>query len=710
MQIVAKISETSTTLAVLTPHILYVSGCLMIKFTFPRVFRYIAVYTYTTDFIAVWYPFYKTVLFLSGSTNTFSAIAQSAVKANTKKDNSTEDEKDETKTLGANFQNEAEVMNTPRYRTRSSTNTMNTPSSTLKRVSSKGNVADRWLNATSQSSSPSKQTSYPKDRTKKISSTIASKSASFTNNNSTTTSTTPAKKKNVQDTESEISNILKYWVVYALVCACAGALHQIPFVGSLLHIPSAAEISYEHEQDNEEQSNSYFFTSLFSFLSPLFLLELKLMFFVWLCLLPTYGKSSSSADTNKTPIKATSSWKRQQQEKKKKRFQTYFSPTEILYGYFSPIVLNITSMTEKHTSGSIGGFIESKLSSILDLAVLVRVISQKSKDILLKIFKESTTLLPACITLFMPSFFTYYGCLYVSSIVPAALSSSTESLLSPSVSSRKVVLKGTKEYKEAKQQRTYMLKYWVVFLLIKFSQEHIFCTILKWLPFSTHLLLLGWVYMNLPFLNGVTYIYEKLEYELVAFGILNKSLVLKDKKSKKDKDDNNMDENDENYYDVNKTLTAKLFHKISSSLPVAKDDEAEQKSNNNTESQPTSISGITNEGKDSVVGEGVVDTKSLNESSNNDEGIIHHIEDSSLEEPIPKKSTSFSPNNDKDTTEQKPSCNDKPKNKVVEAAVEMNETTDDEKSKADDRENLGDNEDDFVVLPEEMKERSNDEN
>lgn len=420
----------------------------------------------------------------------------------------------------------------------SSSNSSTKTSSTTTRRKLRGNVANRWLNKTSSSGKSSSGSNGAKNK--------------------------DSKEKGL-DYEEEASLLLRYWVVYGLIISALKALHLLPFVGfylsSAVNTPAVVYSRYK-------------WTS-FLVPSPFFFFELKLLFFVWLRFLPKSAYKSPTMPTTTTTTKTSSSFK-----KRKHEFLS-LSPVDMLYKKLAPMALYladsstsaVNQLNQQHykdSNTSISSSVGSKLTSILDLAVLIKLISSSTKDTIVTIGSHSYALLPACMTLFMPSKFTSYGCIYASAVIPAANCAKCETSLG---STRQALLKGSAPYNQAKMDRIRFLKYWVIHALFLLLLDTLLYTILSWVPLSKHMTLIVWIGFSLPL--GMTHkAYEYLEYEMVAFGVLDVEHIEK--------------------YDVQKTLTVRLLTRLSSSIPVAEEDDKSTDDNNKGGQISTDGSNINN--------------------------------------------------------------------------------------------------------------------
>ena len=496
--VVDQVAETSMSLALLLPHLLYIGGCLALKLTLPSLLRYTANGTYTYELISLYYPVFRTARLIS--------VKQSQAK-------------------------------------KGYSSTVNTSNADKSKQQTRGSVASRWLGATTAdtgSSSKSKLTTKDDSRNSKI-----------------------------MDIDTEASMLLRYWVVYGLIFSMMKAIVLIPFIGPYLSVSgtTAAALNKTPTVTGARFSSFRLLNSKWiSYLipTPYFFYEVRLTFFIWLRLLPT-SKTANNLDNESSSSSAS-------RKRKSKYEYLSLSPLDMIYKKLAPIALSLadksnavassaTNRLNKHTpdnsKNSVSTIVSigNKLSSILDLAVLVRVISSKNKDRIVTLVSESYALLPACITLFMPSRFTSYGCIYASAIIPAANSANCETSLGTQGH-----LRGTNAYKKAKEDRILYLKYWVMNALFLLLLDFVFFTFLQWVPLSTHMTLLVWISLNMPLICKKAY--EYLEYELVMFGVLDVEYI-------------------ENY-DMEKTLTVRFFKKLSSSIPVAKKDEDDVQQDTNS--------------------------------------------------------------------------------------------------------------------------------
>ena len=85
-----KISHTSLLLAMLLPHVLFLTVCSSVKLLFPRVITYIATETYLNTLLGTWYPLIWTISLLyhyrhgktSGPSSKMTPLKQSSSNSN----------------------------------------------------------------------------------------------------------------------------------------------------------------------------------------------------------------------------------------------------------------------------------------------------------------------------------------------------------------------------------------------------------------------------------------------------------------------------------------------------------------------------------------------------------------------------------------------------------------------------------------------------
>jgi phage antirepressor YoqD-like protein len=132
-----------------------------------------------------------------------------------------------------------------------------------------------------------------------------------------------------------------------------------------------------------------------------------------------------------------------------------------------------------------------KMQSFLDLFVMVRLIRAETKDWIINTVTEGSALLPAVPTLLMPSYFTQFGVIYVSLIVPAGYSiSSCNSKQNPTRNNTIEIMMPKME------DASRYLQFWMVHAAVS-ALITSFAPILAWIPLSTHVTWLLWAYVQL---------------------------------------------------------------------------------------------------------------------------------------------------------------------------------------------------------------------
>jgi hypothetical protein len=319
-------------------------------------------------------------------------------------------------------------------------------------------------------------------------------------------------KEQLRDQKQVAVDLLKYWVVYAILLAIDGTSRLAPFVSSFLPVNETTKSTTKSWGFFRSKGTKPGFISRLR-LSASFVEEVRLVFFVWLLLMPQsfLRNDEVGGGPSKSSKKAISN-----------------RPVDILYNALSP---SVTSAMK--SSAFLSGTVEGStfgvkaiqfLQSLLSVLVMTRILSEKWKNLIIQTILESTALLPAAVTLLMPGYFTSYGVIYVSLVVPVgysieAINKSCTSAMSLDalVSS----MNGMSRY----------LQFWVISSPI----STILCwfePVLAWVPLSTHATWLLWAFVQMK--TPTRIIYNIIEGELIVFGVLKTNG--KDQKSKDLKD------------------------------------------------------------------------------------------------------------------------------------------------------------------------------
>ena len=341
-------------------------------------------------------------------------------------------------------------------------------------------------------------------------------------------------KDELQERKKLAVDLLKYWTVYAILLAIAGTSRLVPFIRSLLPIDEAVKPTKSWGFFGSKVAKSGYLSRLR--LSANFVEEIRLVFFVWLLMMPqSFLRNDESKVENKITKKAKSN-----------------RPVDVLYNALSPTVTS-TMKSSAFLSGRLEGSTYGVraiqfMQSILSALVLVRILSEKRKDLIIQTILESAALLPAAITLLMPGYLTSYGVIYVSLVVPAGYSieainnavktpSSLDDLIS--------MMRDVSRY----------LQFWVVSAPIS-TIFNWFEPVLAWIPLSTHFTWIIWALVQMK--SPTSRIYNLIEGELVVFGILQSF------------------DRDSGKKVLNDTMVFRIAHRIVAALP----------SNLNTDEKP----------------------------------------------------------------------------------------------------------------------------
>lgn len=171
-------------------------------------------------------------------------------------------------------------------------------------------------------------------------------------------------------------------------------------------------------------------------------------------------------------------------------------PLRLIHKFLTPLVLQLHSLVSETITKQVWQkWVVSKTKTTLDIAVMVRVLSEDKRDWLVHVAEEARVLILPSITLLMPGFVTQFGVAYVQYMVPCAKSAEAAS----------------------KSAKLVYLEYWILHCGTS-GLLHKLGGVLWWVPFSTHMIFLLWSYLILP--QAIKSWYGILESELLAFGIL----------------------------------------------------------------------------------------------------------------------------------------------------------------------------------------------
>jgi hypothetical protein len=498
-----RVAQTSIVFALLLPHVVYMFIMASMKWFLPSVVRYFACKTLLADLISIYIPFVKTIMVIH-KWRTFGFKTDE--KSGESKDN-VDDNGEHTSSS-----NTGGFMSIFRRR----------------RVGSEyKNAIGREVKGTEKKKSHITRTRLSEDQKQVV---------------------------------EEASKLMQYWVVNSLIYSAVQTYMLMPFLGRVLtnvNIKSKPVSSLPWKQKKSLWLNRIDIKP-----SAEFFEECKLLFFIWLRMLPTSltgsnkrdlgksqdGKSSANSNNVKKRVAAFENTKTKARKDNKIPFSNL--PVDIIYERLSPMVIALLSSSSRllqHGSTVSTNGPQTLLMravalcrSFLDAMVWTKMISANTKDRIITILVECSDLLPASVTLFMPAYFTSYGIVFVSLLVPSGKSAIAYNSL-----------KGTKTNTETvkiMESTLRYLQYWVVQSIISWILSA-FSPILAWVPLSTHMALLVWAYAQL---EGTTIsLYNILEWDLVAFGLLNA---------------NPHQENAENM-NVEDSVTMKVFNSIAKHVP-----------------------------------------------------------------------------------------------------------------------------------------------
>jgi len=509
---VRAVSRTSVLLALALPHLLYAVGVTVLHCMAPSVSKYLALHTPAIALLTRWVPMVRTVLFLHRWTMKKKRMANAKSKKDCDGDATTTAAVDETASAGS-----AKKRAMRKKTTRPSTS----------------RAAERYLEATMKSPNNMKRTSKHEEDDAAL--------------------------------REEGMELLKYWVVYALLFAVFRVLFLLPVVGALVTAASPAASAASPSRWKPPPQQPGRIGRMVSALRPTerLLREVQLLFFVWLLCLPTSLTGSAVdgddvRDERKTPLKhRVWEWESSIGSGDRNR------PLNIVYRCFAPIVVSVADFSVQLTregrnqgvgiGGGVGGsynnvaaptrtassMLASLLGkaigfvrSVLQVAVFMKLILPATSDWILMAMADGAALLPAAITLLMPGYFTEFGVLYVSNVVPSANSTVT------------------RDYDDGASMMRY-LKYWIIHALLSSLLDSL-RPLLAWIPLSTHATWILWAYVQLEPVTRRLHAF--LERELILFGLLRSFSDTGD-------GDSNVNQG------IDQTMTVTLLRKASSMLP-----------------------------------------------------------------------------------------------------------------------------------------------
>lgn len=495
---VTKVSQTSLFLAMLLPHVLYVVLVGAIKYFVPSLVTYFATKTYATAFLSLWHPFIKT--------------------------------------LGMLHRYAGFMRNKKRVTNGTSTEASSQGRSGKATSSKQTKHVRRWLLA----AETKRDTPFAKNQKN-------TKRGGPSGDNETTASKN--KESTLESLSEEGAELLKYWVVYTLLCTSFRTVYLLPIVGRIFSAAGLSSVAAE-APDTVAGSSWLSRTGWFTFsLSAQFMEETSLIFFVWLCLLPTSFTSPTSGWNSDTMKDRAAVWEKKAKAHSNVEYNN--RPLDILYTRLAPTATSmldssssLAARTTPRNNGDAAGAegvlmsVIKKFQSLLELAVMIKIMKASTKERIVTAMVESTALLPASVTLVMPGYFTQFGVMYVKDVVPAANSArACNEVVKADDKSDDVARLGS---------AVRYLRYWIIHTLLSALLSS-FTPLLAWVPFSTHLTFLLWSFVQL---EGTTCgWYDVFEKELVAFGLMHAVDERKDA------------------IDIDKTVTVQLFKKVASSLP-----------------------------------------------------------------------------------------------------------------------------------------------
>ena len=341
--------------------------------------------------------------------------------------------------------------------------------------------------------------------------------------------------------------LLQYWVVYALISAVVQTLLLLPMVSGLL---SNINIKAQRVSSLPWKQKKMPWVNRIKPSRELYL-EFKLLFLVWLRLLPTSLTITSSARGEDGVQEIVAALEKPKRLCRSATVPLSNRPVDIIYERFSPMIIALVSssshllrqsaddsdMSNKDGAQSFVSRGVVWCRSLLDVMVWTKMISEITKGRIILTLVEWVDLLPAMLTIVMPSYFTSYGIIYVALVVPSANSSQCHKSLKQ--------IKTNTETVKMMALTLRFLKYWVIHGLLSCILSA-FAPLLAWVPLSTHAVLLVWAYIQNEAMTNR--LYNALEWDLIAFGLLSAHPHQESR-------------------DVNDTVTMKVINSIAKRVP-----------------------------------------------------------------------------------------------------------------------------------------------
>ncbi|GMI15409.1 hypothetical protein TrVE_jg5279 [Triparma verrucosa] len=184
-----------------------------------------------------------------------------------------------------------------------------------------------------------------------------------------------------------------------------------------------------------------------------------------------------------------------------------FDATEMIYRYACPLALRFADKSGGKVDNDAMMNVINKLTSLIGLAAMVGLCGDKTRDRANIVLRESLSVLPSVVCLGMPSYFTSFGVIWSSLLVPAANSARGNANFEA-------------EVEGAEESQTRWLKYWCVYATTS-GALHYLNPILAWVPFSTHGVLVLFMAMSLPGLGVCEFLFQIIVNEAVGWGILS---------------------------------------------------------------------------------------------------------------------------------------------------------------------------------------------
>ncbi|CAB9500196.1 expressed unknown protein [Seminavis robusta] len=268
-----------------------------------------------------------------------------------------------------------------------------------------------------------------------------------------------------QDIKEDVNYWLHFWLLYSTLEATYALATRVMFIRTILASKNVYAISC----------------------------ELELLFYMWIFIMPEMLiiLFPSAGEENRRDWSPTKQW----------CYECALDPVLAIPSALKPTIIPFfEKVSHAVSSEDWKRLVVDKVQYLLGGAVMLRMISEETRDTLVACLQDFSTLVLPALTLLTPGFITQYGVWYVQFIVPQAHS-----------------LKALNRGHRHDQKRVLYLKFWVLHGFVAGLMGR-FTSFLWWLPLFTHFTFVTWCVLVLP--RCINAVYAEFDRELQAFGLL----------------------------------------------------------------------------------------------------------------------------------------------------------------------------------------------